>query len=224
MRRAVEIGPATLLLGDCRELLGEVGAIDAVVSDPPYGINFRYGPKKRKSGVWTGETRNLRAGQRCVGDDAPFNPAPLLALGVPTLLWGANNYCQSLPEGGRWLAWNKLNGLPPWDSFSDVEFAWHSQSGASRIFSYLWKGGLARRKLMGDSEPRCVLHQKPIAPMSWCLEQIGPAEVILDPYMGSGTTGLACLRDGRRFIGIEIDPDNFAQAVRRIKEAVEGRS
>lgn len=139
------------------------------------------------------------------------------------LVWGANHYAKRLPDGGRWLAWNKLEHVESFDSFSDVEFAWHSLGRASRICNYMWKGGLACRKLGEDNGRRHHPTQKPIGLMLWCLEQTGLDEgaTILDPYMGVGSTGVACMRAGFNFIGCEIDKGYFDIAERRIREAKE---
>lgn len=124
------------------------------------------------------------------------------------------------PRGGR-LAWNKLGDMEPWDSFCDVEFAWHSKEGAARIFSMKWKG-LACDKAGENNGLRLHCAQKPIRLMVWCLESAGvlAGQTVLDPYMGSGTTGIACLRTGRNFIGIEKDPKYFQVALDRIRREI----
>ncbi len=202
-----------LLCGDCLELLPTLQGVDAVVTDPPYGIQ-----KQRISGGWKGGGRHDRrnSGLPVFGDDRPFDPAPLLAF-PRVLLWGADHYAARLPPG-RWLAWDKLDGLESWDSFSDVEFAWDSRPGAARLFRLLWKGIAAVKKGERGGR-RWHPTQKPIALMRWCLDQVGvPAGgTILDPYMGTGTTGVACVQTGRNFVGVEINPDYFAIARQRIE-------
>lgn len=210
MTRVEHIGNATLYLGDCREILPTLGPVDAVVTDPPYGIGFEKGaggngaqPKERR-----------RDYGPIHGDDKAFDPAPWLMW--PCILWGANHYSSALPHG-RWLAWNKLGSLEPWDSFSDVEFAWQNVRGADRIFSLLWKGLCQGEKINGGVRGHPT--QKPVALMEWCLGFVPNAVVILDPFMGSGTTGVACARLGRAFVGIEIDPAYFDIACERIAKA-----
>lgn len=129
-------------------------------------------------------------------------------------MFGANHYAEHLPKG-RWHAWDKLHGWSSHDHNSDVEFIWQKGKGASRIVSHLWKG------VQQDSEkgsPRFHISQKPVKVMEWCLQFIN-GQTILDPYMGSGSTGVAAIRGGRTFIGIEIDPSHFATACRRIEDA-----
>jgi site-specific DNA-methyltransferase (adenine-specific)/modification methylase len=123
-----------------------------------------------------------------------------------------------LPDSGRFLAWNKLDQIEPWDSFSDVEFMWHSKNAAARIFNMKWKG-VACDKQGEDNGIRLHTTQKPIRLMCWCLQQCGLPALVLDPYMGSGTTGVACAKMGLNFIGIEIDKKYFDIACRRIEAA-----
>lgn len=208
MSRVEQIGAATLYLGDCREILPTLGRVDAVVTDPPYGIGFLKGAGGK--GLQA-KTRPLR--DAVIGDDAPFDPTPFLDF-PEVLMWGADHFSTRLPHG-RWLAWNKLGKMESFDSFSDVEFAWLNRIGAARIFNHMWKG------LCQASEKDTVRHHatvKPVALMEWCLGFI-KGQTILDPFMGSGTTGVACARLGRSFIGIEIDPKYFDIALRRIEQA-----
>jgi len=131
------------------------------------------------------------------------------------ILWGANHYSARLPHG-RWLAWNKLGPFEPFgDTFSDVEFAWQNVRAADRIFSLLWKGAMQGEK--ENNGVRTHPSMKPIALMQWCLGFLPKAQTILDPFMGSGTTGVACVREGRRFIGVELDPGYFDIACARIE-------
>lgn len=185
----------------------------AVVSDPPYGIGYargRGGKGKQRHRSGLNDERPL------VGDDRPFDPEPWLA--YPAILWGANHYAPRLPHG-RWLAWNKLGTMEPWDNFSDVEFAWQNRRAADRIFSLLWKG-LAQGEKEGNGE-RWHPTQKPVSLMKWCIGHVEDTRsTILDPYMGSGTTGVAAVRLGRKFVGVEIDPAFFEVAVRRIGDAI----
>lgn len=207
MSRVERIGLAELHLGDCLNLLARFPLDAAVVSDPPYGIGF-------VKGVGGGGKHDVRNTAPVVGDDAPFDPKPWLAFSE-VVLWGGNHFAACLPHG-RWLAWDKLAGLEPWDSFSDVEFAWRKGRGKDRIFSHLWKG-LCKASEKGGKE-RWHPTQKPIALMEWCIGLV-PSSVILDPYMGSGTTGIAAMQLGRKFVGCEIDPHYFDIACHRIEQA-----
>jgi len=209
-KRREVIGLATLYLGDCCEIAPMLARPAAVISDPPYGIGYVASVPAR---LHTGNRIN---GGAVTGDVEPFDPAAWLAAADDVLLWGANHYAQRLPHG-RWLAWNKLGGLEPWDQFSDVEFAWHNRRAADKLFSHLWKG-LCQA---GAGEKRDHPTQKPVALMRWCIEQakVPPGGVILDPYMGSGSTGVAAVQMRHPFCGIEIEERYFDIACRRIEQA-----
>lgn len=211
----------TLYLGDCLEIAPQLQAVDALISDPPYGIDFNhYGAHGRFSGAGVTKAARKRGNYPIIGDDRPFDPNVWLGFDN-VLLWGSDHYFKRLPDSGRWLAWNKLGDMMPWDSFCDVEFAWHSKEGASRIFSMKWKG-IACDKAGENNGLRLHPVQKPVRLMIWCIDQAKVPEgaTVLDPYMGSGTTGIACLRTGRNFVGIEIDEHHFATAVERIKREI----
>ena len=197
----------TIYHGDCREILPSVSA-DAVVSDPPYGIGF----VKGAGGKGAHNVRNIAP---VYGDDQPFDPSPWLSY-KDVILWGANHFAALLPHG-RWLAWDKLNGVESYDSFSDVEFAWHNKRAADRIFRYLWKG-ICRD---GERETRRAHPtQKPIALMKWCIGFVAEDAVILDPFMGSGTTLVAAKETGRKAIGIEIEERYCEIAAKRLEQEV----
>jgi site-specific DNA-methyltransferase (adenine-specific)/modification methylase len=219
--RVETIGNATLYLGDCREILPTL-EIGALVCDPPYGMAYKSNYNKgiaradlvRKSGDFA----------PIAGDESPFDPAHLLAIGVPTVLWGANFFADRLPAGNKWLTWDKLAGKTPTPSASDVEHAWTSERGPSRIFTHLWRGIMRAGEENVSRSPKLHPNQKPVALMSWCLEQVKFTGPVCDAYMGSGSTGIACMRAGIPFIGIESDPDHFETALRRLKaEGTQGR-
>lgn len=223
MTSPVTIGNATLYLGDCwNVLLPDSAPVDhscAVVTDPPYGMNYNT-DSRRFSGFKTeglplrGEGREDRA---IHGDGAKFDPAPWLHFDQ-VILWGANHYAQKLPLGTT-LVWLKRYPKHYGSFLSDAEMAW--QKGGHGIYVFNAPDSSARRRLeytgsiMGAETAH--VSQKPIALMEWCLHRV-KSDVILDPFMGSGTTGIAALKLGRRFIGIEIDPKYFDIACRRIEE------
>jgi site-specific DNA-methyltransferase (adenine-specific)/modification methylase len=206
MREEV-IGNARLILGDCREVLPTLPQCDLVLTDPPYGITHRRGAASNRG-------KGLTLGADCSAwDSAPFDPTPLLSF-PRVICWGANFYADKLPAG-RWLLWDKQCGGGAGD-FSEFEIAWDSKGTAIKAFRHMWLG------VQRDSEHgQARLHptQKPVALMQWCLGLAGNAQTVVDPYMGSGTTGVAAVRDGRDFIGIEKDPAHFETACRRIEEA-----
>lgn len=192
------IGDCTLYLGDCLEVMPTLEPVDAVVTDPPYGIGFAAQPTK-----W-----QRRAGQAAKAwDDSPVSRlAELLALGSKQVVWGGNYY--SLPPSRGWLSWFKPDAPP---SMASLELAWTNLNTNARHITHSISATNAER--VGHPT------QKPLAVMLWTLERIGDAETILDPFMGSGTTGVACVNLGRKFIGIELDPGYFDIACKRIEEA-----
>lgn len=200
------IGDATLILGDSLALLPTLTHIGAVVSDPPYGIAYQHGARR-------GGRRMGTDGMAIVGDDKPFDPAPFLGF-QEVLLWGAEHFKSRLPDGGRWLVWNKRRPGVVRDQ-GCAENAWCSNSGVVRLFNHPWDGAdLGSER----GEARVHSNQKPVDLMRWCLGFI-QSQTILDPYMGSGTTGVACVDLGRRFVGIEIDPAHFDVACHRVEQA-----
>ena len=205
--RIETIGDHKLYLGDCREIISSLSEVDSLVSDPPYGISYQKGVGGRGK-------HTVRNTEAIEGDAEPFDPSPFLDFS-DVILWGGNHFAARLPHG-RWLAWDKLAGMPEFDSFSDVEFAWRKGRGKDRIFSHMWKG-ICKASEKGQGKERWHPTQKPIALMQWCVEMV--PGTILDPFMGSGTTGVACARLGRKFIGIEIEPKYFEIACRRIEAA-----
>lgn len=194
--RVEVIGNATLYLGDCREILPTLPKVDAVVTDPPYGIGFAAQPTKwqRLAGkspeAWDDETSDIVVG------------LPAMA---PAIIWGGNYY--PLPQTRGWLSWFKPDAPP---SMAHFELAWTSFDRNARQLSVS----------IGETNPERVGHptQKPLRLMEWCLS-FAPAGLTLDPFMGSGTTGVACMNLGRSFIGIEREPKYFDIACRRIEDA-----
>jgi len=220
MPEKVVIGNAELWHGDCREVLPLLPRTAAIVSDPPYGIGYVRGRSRRKAGVRGYNKLGIDPNRNTApieGDDEPFRPGHLLAF-EQAILFGADHYAQELPRG-RWLAWDKLGGQDAYgDSFSDVEYAWHSKTGAARIFRMVWKGmcqGAGKDKGLARTHPT----QKPVDLMEWCIEQAGRPEVVCDPYMGTGATGVAAMNLGLRFVGVEIHRPYFDEACRRIEDA-----
>lgn len=213
--REETIGDCRLLLGDCREILPTLGKVDAVVTDPPYGIDFGRGGGFSASHGWGAWREN-------VAWDAT-RPEPevfklLISAAKEHIIWGGNYFADLLPPRMRWLIWDKgQRGF----SLADFEMAWTSQDKASRIFSY--GRGNEKGFAPGSKEQRKFLNghptQKPLEVMRWCLGFLPDATTVLDPFMGSGTTGVACVKLGRKFIGIEIEEKYFDIACKRIRDA-----
>jgi site-specific DNA-methyltransferase (adenine-specific)/modification methylase len=202
----VQIGDAQLWHGDCLEILPTLPKVDAVVTDPPYGI----GENSRK----VASRRNLAAPKdygEFDWDRAPPSPDLINALRERSewqAFFGGNYF--HLPPSSCWLVWDKLNS----GDFSDCELAWTNWPKAVRRMQWRWNGMIRQ-----GNEERYHPTQKPLAVMVWVINLCPKADIVLDPFMGSGTTGVACVKLGRKFIGIEIEPKYFDIACRRIEEA-----
>ena len=191
----------TLYNADCRLVLPTLGRVDAVVTDPPYGIDAA---RKRDSQRFGWRDYGLD------GWDAERVPketiSAVLNAGKAIIIWGGNYYIDSLAAGTKWLVWDK--GQSDF-SLADCELAWCSFEGAIRRLM------VPRSVALRDGKEHPT--QKSLAVMRWCVEQLPPpATQILDPFMGSGTTGVAAVSLGRKFIGIEIEEKYFDIACRRI--------
>ena len=210
MTEPVIIGSATLYLGDCRDILQTLPKVDAVVTDPPYGMNWNTDSTRFKGGGSAGIKRPA-----IIDDDKPFDPSHLLDFNVPTVIWGFNHMAQRLPVG-RILIWLKQNPNSYGAFLSDAELGW--ASGGNGVWAFYRPRSIATAVIEGGGS---VAHptQKPVSLMKWCMEYVGNAETILDPYMGSGTTGVAAVQMGRKFIGIEQEPKYFEIACKRIEDA-----
>ena len=198
-------GRVMLYLGDCRELQDSIFGVDAVVSDPPYGMNYD-----------TNSTRfsSDRGGNKAdwggiMGDNEPFDPQPWIEY-PKCVLFGSNHYAERLPIGTT-LVWIKRFDDAFGSFLSDAELAW--MKGGHGV--YCKRGPMPQSIATNRVHPS----QKPVELMAWCMDKAKVPEgaTVLDPYMGSGTTGIACLRTGRRFVGIEKDPTHYATALERIK-------
>ena len=201
------IGDATLYLGDCRDILPTLPRVDAVITDPPYGI----GESSKKVA-----SRGKLAAPKDYGDfdwDKSPPEKSLIDAIRNASTWQAffgGNYFE-LPPTSCWLVWDKLNGD---NDFADCELAWTNWPKAVRRIQWRWNGMIRQ-----GNEERSHPTQKPLAVMSWVIGLCPKADIILDPFMGSGTTGVAAAQMGRKFIGIERELKYFDIACERIERA-----
>ena len=202
--RIEQIGRATLYLGDCRDILPTLPKVDAIITDPPYGIG-KDGQVRTTGGNGGRKAYDFKGWDAERPTKDVFDA--LLSVTDQIIIWGGNYFADMLPATGKWLVWDKGQRI----NQSDGELAWTSWHGALRIKV------LNRVELMTDGAEHPT--QKPVRLMKWCIEQAGNPERILDPFMGSGTTGVAAVQSGLRFVGIERDADYFDIACRRIEQA-----
>jgi site-specific DNA-methyltransferase (adenine-specific) len=243
-------GGVSLYLGDACAVASSVRNVAAVISDPPYGQRqntnvvgaaglrlYRCGSAGGGARVIDGNAlvrrtakgiHSTRVATRfpdaIQGDDAPFDPVPWLSIAPRVLLWGAHRFADRLPVG-TWLVWDKVPTGKVRDQ-GDGEAAWVNDDPPRpmRIYRLLWDGvcvGSAARSEVTAGQTRSHPTQKPVILMDWCIEQVGiRSGIVLDPYMGTGATGVAAVKRGLGFIGIEIEPRYFDIACRRISAAL----
>jgi len=196
--------PWQVIQGDCLDVLRQLpdGCVDAVVTDPPYGIGFAGQPTK-----W-----QRMAGMKPLSwDDSAPDIRWILDLASTVVVWGGNYF--NLPTSRGWMAWHKPDAPP---SMGNLELAWSSVDRTAK--SIVHSISATNKERVGHPT------QKPVRVMEWCMDvaKIPTDAVVLDPFCGSGTTGVACVKTGRKFIGIEIDPGYCEIARKRIAEAESG--
>ena len=212
-----ECGRVTLYRADCREVLPEIGRVDHVITDPPYA-------EKTHSGARTGAADRILVTFDSVNDGWIVDFAALLLRStkrwvVMTCDWRHSatldaKYPDEFIRAGVWV---KPNGMPQYTGDRPA-MGWESVAILHNKGRKIWKGGGRHAvwtipKVNGDHPT-----EKPIALILSFVELFtDTGDLVCDPCMGSGTTGVACIRTGRRFIGIEIDPKYFSVAVERIE-------
>lgn len=209
-----KIGIATLYLGDCREIAPSLERPAAVITDPPYGMKARVDGSRFSGG--SAESRLRRGAGKdyaapIIGDDEDFDPKPWVNY-PRVVLWGFNHFPYGLPSGTA-LIWLKRNDDALGSFLSDAEVAWKKGGRGTYAFRDLSNNGIVQER----AHPT----QKPVTLMRWCIQQakVPDGGTILDPYMGSGSTGVAAVQMRHPFIGIEMEPKYFDIACRRIEEA-----
>lgn len=216
-------GRHRILVGDSRDAeqvarLMQGERADILLTDPPYGIGI---VKGGTAGNFPGTHAPRHQAIPIEGDDEPFDPSHLLGLSGALVLFGGNYYADKLPAGSKWLVWDKKDGAFQGSDLGDCELAWTNLQGTSRLLHHTWQG--MYRKGEGERAAREHPTQKPVALMEWCLDQaaVSNGAIVLDPYLGSGTTLIACHRTGRRCFGIEIEP-RYADVILKRFEAESG--
>jgi len=199
-----------LHLGDCIDVmkLYDSFVIDCVVTDPPYGI----GESGKKNA-----SREKLAKPKDYGDYqwdkkiTQHHIDEMVRVSMEQVIFGGNYYAHWLAPSSSWIVWDKQNT----GDFADCELAWTSHKKAVRKIEWMWNGMIRK-----GSDVRVHPTQKPIGVMRWIIQNYtSKGDTILDPFMGSGTTGVACMMEGRKFIGIEICKEYYDIAETRIRDA-----
>jgi len=205
--RMVQIGDCVLYQGDCLRIMPMLEGVDAVVTDPPYGIGEAAGKNKSR-----GKVAPARDYGKLSWDDKPATRARLELMREIArwqIIFGGNFY--DLPPTSCWLVWDKMIS----GDFADCELAWTNLTKATRRVRFMWNGMLRQNNEPRGDHPT----QKPVEVMRWCIGHVPDAATILDPFMGSGTTGVAAVKMGRKFVGIEQEASYFDIACKRMEEA-----
>tara|TARA_Y100000310_G_scaffold133778_1_gene132763 strand:+ start:1395 stop:2612 length:1218 start_codon:yes stop_codon:yes gene_type:complete len=209
------------LLGEHRVMCGEapkdmaaLGDISEalILTDPPYGINIVKNVGRIVKGL--GSIGSDRLYRPVIGDDQPFDPTWLFQIGRAQIIFGAPYFANHLTNGTTWLCWDK--GMAEEVSFSAFELAWTSFTGRMRMYRHRWSGMVREGSRNEELKVRVHPTQKPVGLLSAILEDFSkPGEIILDPFLGSGSTLIACERLGRICYGMEISEAYVAVAIRR---------
>lgn len=195
-------GRVQLFNRDCMDVLPLLGKVDAVVTDPPYGISAdqHAGPADQGWTQWDSSGWDRNRPTKEVFD-------AILSVSDTALIWGGNYFADLLPPSMGWIGWDK--GQRNF-SLADFELAWTTEWRAARFVQY----SRGKALLEGKVHPT----QKPTDVMAFCIDwlRLKDDSLILDPFIGSGTTALAASRLGHRCIGCEVSPEYFEKAVKRI--------
>jgi DNA modification methylase len=210
--RIEKMGPHTLYLGDCREILPSLAGIDAVITDPPYGISQA---SNRGFASWDGVA---------IANDHDTSARDWVAQwsdGRAAAYFGT--WKRPAPADTRaCVVWDK----GPAFGMGDLSLPWKPSFELVYVCGKGWAGRRGEGVIRGgivvtwESKGRDHPHQKPVWVSEHFIERMPEAVTICDPFMGSGSTGVACARMGRKFVGIEIDPKHFDSACRRLDDAL----
>ena len=236
MSAPVIIGDCTLYLGDCRAVLPTLGRVDAVVTDPPY-VGLKGGVVHRRyGGVAAKKIVSVSVGDTWA---ASLDWAPLVEAAASKVVAVFCNYSSVADlrlafglEAVSLAVWHKINAAPAVNNVprQTTEFIWLFKAGPNAR----WRTITDTLFSVNSANAGCVTNgerliepdgrashptQKPIAIMQPFVALVEQGGTILDPFMGSGTTGVACVKLGRKFIGIEIEPRYFDIACKRIEAA-----
>lgn len=203
----VVIGSATLYRADCLEVLPTLPKVDAVITDPPYGV-----------GSFVQTTGSLRGRGYNHGKLVEWNDKPppsevffhMKRLSRHRIIWGAN-FFNCFEDMGGAIVWDKVQSMP---NFSKADIASCTHFQKTEIVRIPWTNFTVTHE--AETDHPC---ERPVRLYEWCIEYLPAITSVLDPYLGSGSCGVAAIRRGKSFIGIEREPKYFDIACRRIEQA-----
>lgn len=204
----------TIYHANCRDILPDLPRVDLMVTDPPYGIGADMDAHKKSGKQYGRAAAPTGHYDKTDWDLKPIDPdliALCLSKARDAVIFGGNYY--ALPPARCWLVWDKVNGET---AFADAELAWTTYDRAVRLKRHMWNGMLRKNGEVRVGHPT----QKPTEIMSWAITLAPKADVILDPFMGSGTTLRAAKDLGHQAIGIEIEEKYCEMAAKRLSQEV----
>ena len=211
----ISMGTQKLLQGDCLERMKQMedNSVDVIVTDPPYGIlggsKTIGGSNMSKVNEYNCEWDNSRMSKEILTE--------IFRVSKNQIIFGYNYLADMLPVTNGLIVWDKKKKNNWFDNFSDGEMIWTSFKKPLRIFRFLWMGAIREGKRTKKVHPT----QKPVDLMEWIIKNYTTeGDIIMDAFMGSGTTGVACKNLNRDFIGIELDKTYFDIATKRINDAL----
>lgn len=203
-----------IIQGDCLDVMKDIPdkSVDLVLTDPPYGINIASNGKVGGNNLGLVTDYKPQAWDKFTPSKEYFQE--MMRVSKNQIIFGGNYFVEHLHNSPCWIVWDKDNS----GNFADCELAWTSFKTAVRKIKYRWNGMLQEN--MKEKECRFHPTQKPIGLFEWILDNYSePGMVILDPFLGSGTTAIAALNTGRFFIGIEKEPKYVEIARKRVEQA-----
>jgi site-specific DNA-methyltransferase (adenine-specific) len=200
--------------GDCLELMKKLPdkSVDLILTDPPYGKKadrgtngFGSAKNRRYAGGWDGK----------IPEKEYFSEMFRVAKNV--VIFGGNYFCHLLPPSAGWIFWDKKGDIKFQNPFADGELIYTSFKGPLKKIVFKQQGFITDSK-----DVRYHPTQKPSELVVQIIEKYSnPGDLVLDPFLGSGTTAVAAIRTGRRYIGFELDPNYFEIAQKRINKTEE---
>lgn len=203
---------STLLQGNCLELMKNIpdGSVDMVLTDPPYGKSA----DKGTNGFGVAKNRKYVGGwDKAAPTKEVFDELQRISKNM--MIFGGNYFANNLPVSNCWIFWDKKGDIAFQNPFADGELIYTTFKKPVKRIVFRQQGFISDSK-----DKRYHPTQKPTELIEILLNTYTkPGDTILDPFMGSGSTGVACVNTGRKFIGIELDTGYFEIARKRIEEA-----
>lgn len=172
------------------------GSLGTIGGSKPFGTVA--GPEKHKNKIIKANLYSPVIGDETT-ETAKKSYLCLKEFAQNLVFWGAQCYAEHLPPSQGWIVWDKNTT----GNLGDGELAWTNQDRAVRIFKHTWNGLIKESE---KREKRCHPTQKPAALAAWCFENYGEPRTVLDGFLGSGSTLVACEKTNRKCYGMEIDP------------------